>query len=105
MLAAYFVIPFLDMYRSIEVKINGSLSGGNGHMIQQLGAFWGQYFAFTEKIDGYSVEEANVRFALTPGPVLMITLIAIVNIFCILSHLPIVYMMSLYHIVISLSKN
>lgn len=75
MLAAYFVIPFLDMYRSIEVKINGSLSGGNGHMIQQFGAFWGQYFAFTEKIDGYSVEEANVRFALTPGPVLMITLI------------------------------
>jgi len=74
--AAYFAVPFLDTYRSVEVSVSGALSGGNGHMIQPLGAFIGQYFAFTEKIDGYSVEEARVRFALTPGPVLMLTFVA-----------------------------
>ena len=74
--AAYFAVPFLDTYRSVEVAVSGALSGGNRHMIQPLGAFLGQFFAFTEKIDGYSVEEARVRFALTPGPVLMLTFIA-----------------------------
>ena len=75
LLSAYFVVPFLDTYRSIDVTVQGSLTGGNGHMIQQLGTFWGQYFAFTEKIDGYSVEDAATRFALTPGPLLITALL------------------------------
>lgn len=76
LLSAFFVIPFLSMYQEIKVQINGSLTGGNGQMIQQLGAYWGQYFAFTEKIFGYSVEETKVRFALTPGASLMCVFIA-----------------------------
>ncbi|MBQ9008085.1 MAG: hypothetical protein IJ088_01975 [Clostridia bacterium] len=75
-IAAYFAVPFLDTYRSVEVAVSGSLSGGNRHMIQPYGAFLSQFFAFTEKIDGYSVEEARVRFALTPGPALMLTFVA-----------------------------
>ena len=70
-LSAFFLIPFFDYYIHVPVTITGALSGGKLRLIQQYGAYIGQYFSFFEKLIGFHSNQVNIRFSLTPGPVLM----------------------------------
>ena len=62
----YFVIPFLDYYSNVKVRINTLVD--NIQIIQQQGAYIGQYFAFFKDMFAS-------RMNLTPGMALMFTLI------------------------------
>lgn len=70
----YFLIPFLDYFINVNVKINTQ----NMAMIQGEGAYIRQYFMFMADIYGKSLEQISGRFAMTPGVVLMAALLAAV---------------------------
>lgn len=51
LLNAYFLIPFLDYWKHVDVNIKGAMQE-TGAKIQDYGAYIGQYFAFFENIGG-----------------------------------------------------
>lgn len=71
----YFIIPFLDYYINVDVNINHAV---NDTVLQnqKFGAYIGQYFAFFQSMFGVSNVDLSVRMGLTPGLVLMCTLVA-----------------------------
>lgn len=74
-LSSYFLIPFLDYYVNEKVNITEQVD----EIIQKIqggGAYIGQYFAFFQDIAGNSSNSLVGRMGLTPGPVLMLTLLA-----------------------------
>lgn len=74
-----FLVPFFDYYANVPVKINQT-SVDSFNAIQCWGAYWGQYFVFTQKISGLSSTLSSERFALTPGLTLMLGFVAAVYI-------------------------
>lgn len=75
LLNAYFLVPFLDYYKNVDVNITDKVH--NGVMtIQASGAYIGQYFAFFAGMRGSVSTSIVGRMQLTPGPVLMVALMA-----------------------------
>lgn len=72
-----FLVPFFDYYANVPVKISES-ADNSFNTIQNWGAYWGQYFVFTQKISGISSVLSSERFALTPGITLMTGFVAAV---------------------------
>ncbi len=76
-LSAYFIIPFLDYYMNETVTITSQVDEVI-QKIQQEGAYLGQYFSFFQSMAGASLHHLSGRMGLTPGMVLMLTLVAAV---------------------------
>lgn len=74
---AYFLVPFLDYYNNVDVNIIHMMRQ-NVMMIQELGAYIGQYFAFFERGRGYSFDSMAMRMQMTPGLVLMTALVVVI---------------------------
>ncbi len=73
LLTAYFIVPFLDYYKNVVVKINTIVE--DPLMIQWQGCSIAEYFAvFRDVFSQYSVHE-NARLAATPGFILIISII------------------------------
>ena len=70
----YYIVPFLDYYRNVDVNISNSASKYSAH-IQWKGAYIGDYFSFFKELFGWNSINANERMALTPGMVLMLVLV------------------------------
>lgn len=71
----YFIIPFLDYYMHVDVKVGSNLSGDTLNRIQAWGAYIGQYFAFFQKTVGKHSVNVNEREIFTPGILLMFALV------------------------------
>ena len=76
LLNLYFLIPFLDYYRNMEVEINETVDG-TVQKIQASGAYLGQYFSFFQTMfgQGQTYTAISDRLAMTPGPLLMAALV------------------------------
>lgn len=72
---AGFIVPFLDYYFNADVNITGNLANGKPKEIQEYGVYLGQLFAFFENPFGYGQETIVERMSLTPGCLLVMTLI------------------------------
>lgn len=72
--SAYFIVPFLDYTLNVPTKVGAVINGG-GADIQDCGITIGEYFAFFRDIQNGRLEYANERMLLTPGIVLMASLI------------------------------
>ncbi len=75
LLNAYFIIPFLDYYLNVPVRINDIVDGESVKMIQDHGTYIAQYFSFFQNPFGVSTTAINYRMGLTPGIVLIFALI------------------------------
>ena len=69
LLSAYFIIPFIDYYLTVPVKINNT-NNTIAH-IQSDGAYLLQYFAFFKSVFGARSELVTERLSVTPGLLLM----------------------------------
>lgn len=74
---AYFLVPFLDYYKNVDVNITDAIQNG-AKMIQPVGAYIGQYFSFFERVRGKASDSMAIRMQMTPGLVLMATLVTAV---------------------------
>ena len=73
-LTSWFTVPFLDYYKNVKVNINTVVSGNA--QIQEYGAYITQYFSvFKTLFGGARVEIISMRLSLTPGLVLMVTML------------------------------
>lgn len=73
LLNAYFLVPFLDYYKNVDVNITDKVHN-SAMTIQAGGAYIGQYFAFFGGMRGGVSTSIVGRMQLTPGPVLMTAL-------------------------------
>ena len=73
LLSAWFVIPFLDYYLSVDIDVNSLEQLASG--IQFFGAFITQYFAVFKSLFGSDSDLIVNRFSVTPGLLLMTVLI------------------------------
>ena len=76
----FFLIPFLDYYKNVEVNV--SFVGDYICAIQAHGAYVGQYFFFFHNMFGQSEFKLSSRMNLTPGMALMFALIIAIT-FCV----------------------
>ncbi len=67
-LSAFFVIPFLDYYINMDIKVKAT---EDIMYIQERGAYIGQYFSFFQQAYGTTKELLKDRLMLTPGLLLM----------------------------------
>lgn len=74
-LSLYFLTPFLDYYKNVDVKINETVAGETVKKIQSGGTYIAQYFAFFQNPFGINSTEVDERMLLTPGVVLMAALV------------------------------
>ena len=72
-ICSFFWVPFVDYYINSYVNINDTMNELQN--IQSSGVYIAQYFAFWQKINGGDKMAVNERFQMTPGIVLMLTLI------------------------------
>ena len=72
-LNAYFIIPFIDYYINVPVKISAAVSEGR-RMIQDTGISLAEVFSFFKQIQRTDMSAANERMLLTPGFILMAAL-------------------------------
>lgn len=68
-----YILPFLDYYINTDTVIKDS--GRTAYTIQKWGAYISQYFAFFRTIYGANDTDPNLRMQLTPGLLLMLTLL------------------------------
>ena len=74
LLTMWFTVPFLDYYKNVKVNINTVVSGSA--QIQEYGAYITQYFSvFKTLFGGARVDIISMRLSLTPGLVLMVTML------------------------------
>lgn len=73
LLNLWFIIPWLDYYLNVPVRISDSV--GQEQLIQQNGAYIGQYFAVFQDVFGEASLQATQRMNLSPGLMLMIVFI------------------------------
>ncbi|MCI8455428.1 MAG: hypothetical protein HFE84_12575 [Lachnospiraceae bacterium] len=67
LLNLYFIVPFLDYYRNVQVNINQTVSE-TIMKIQYEGGYIGDYFAFFKNIFGTAhMENSGERLLLSPG--------------------------------------
>ncbi len=76
MSTVWFLIPFLDYYKNVDVNVNQVVS--NGLKIQEQGAYITQFFAVFKTHFGGRSEYITMRSSITPGLVLMLVLFVIV---------------------------
>ncbi len=69
-----YIVPFLDYYIHTDTMIKES--GETAATIQQSGGYISQYFAFFRTIYGANDTDPSLRMQITPGPLLMLTIIA-----------------------------
>jgi len=69
LLNLYFIVPFLDYYLNVPVKITQAIRDSSGGLIQEKGADILQYFQFGGKLFGEG------HFPITPGLALMLACI------------------------------
>lgn len=74
LLCAYFIVPFLDYYINVDVKITDHVQN-DVMKIQKFGAYVGEYFTFFRKVWGHASESMLGRMQITPGLILMGALI------------------------------
>lgn len=76
LLNLWFLVPFLDYYLNVSVKINDVVSG-DVKAIQGAGAFISQYFAFFQSSFGGGTVTTPIsdRMMMTPGLLLMMTIL------------------------------
>lgn len=74
LLNAYFLIPFLDYWKNVDVNITDTIQEKTAR-IQDYGAYIGQYFAFFESVRGSGTATIAGRMQMTPGLVLMAALL------------------------------
>lgn len=74
LLSMHFVVPFLDYYLHVDVNVNHMVDDIISHN-QFHGAYIGQYFAFFQSMFGGSDVDLSVRMSVTPGLILMLTLV------------------------------
>lgn len=72
---AYFIIPFIDYYINVPVKISAAVSESE-RMIQDTGISLAEIFSFFKQIQRTDMSAANERMLLTPGFILMAALAA-----------------------------
>lgn len=70
-----FLVPFLDYYLHVPVRITDKLSEEQFRTIQDSGAYIGQYVSFFQNPFGLDALTVNKRLAYTPGIILMSALI------------------------------
>lgn len=73
LLNAYFLVPFLDYWKNVDVNITDTIR--QTAKIQDYGAYIGQYFAFFENVRGVGATTISDRMQMTPGLVLMTALL------------------------------
>ena len=76
MLSLWFIVPFLDYYKNVDVNVNQVV--GEGVKIQDQGAYITQFFAVFKTHFGGKSEYITMRSAITPGLILMITLFVVI---------------------------
>ncbi len=69
----FYLVPFLDYFLHVPVKVSGSMGGMK--LIQIEGAAIAQYFAFFQDPFGYAYSFGQNILALTPGILLMAALV------------------------------
>lgn len=84
LLNAYFIVPFLDYYLNCPVMITSGLESSKIPQIQHVGAYLMQYFHFVGIPFGDTSELVSHRMMLTPGLMLMLSLLC----GCLLTVLP-----------------
>lgn len=80
LLNAYFLIPFLDYWKNVDVNITDTMQK-TAAKIQAYGAYIGQYFAFFENVRGAGTEALAGRMQMTPGLALMAALLTAAGLF------------------------
>lgn len=75
LLCLSFIVPFLDYYINVPVKINDTVSGDIPKKIQSGGVYIAQLFDFFSTPFGKHSDCVNERMQLTPGMLLMITFV------------------------------
>ena len=73
LLSAWFIIPFLDYYMSIDIDVHSLEAMASG--IQFFGAYLTQYFAVFKSMFGSDDNLIVNRFSITPGLLLMVVLV------------------------------
>lgn len=76
-ISAYFIVPFLDYCINVPVEIN-SIIQGEEQLIQEFGVSLSEYFSFFRDIFSSGSVHGNKELLLTPGPALLLTLVAAV---------------------------
>lgn len=76
--SAYFIVPFLDYTLNVPTKVGAVMASG-GADIQKWGITFGEYFAFFRDMHRSGMEHINGRMLLTPGIVLMASLVIAVG--------------------------
>ncbi|MBQ6481859.1 MAG: hypothetical protein IJI45_12135 [Anaerolineaceae bacterium] len=71
LLNAYFLVPFIDYYFTVPTAIR-KVVDSDLNLIQILGIFPAQYFAFFQGLFGHAVPDVDGRIQLTPGLPLML---------------------------------
>ncbi len=71
-LSAFFLVPFVDYFLNVPVQITSSV-GAQTKLIQTIGVSWADYFAFFNNPFG-----EFSQMLCSPGPVLMLALVAAV---------------------------
>jgi len=75
LLSAFFVVPFLDYYLNVKVRINDRMHTGSSDMKQSKGLTLAEYFSFFRDPFSEFSTQRNHRLILTPGLVLMLALV------------------------------
>lgn len=79
LMSAFFLIPFIDYYINVSVRVNNSVD--SSPFIQHHGCTIGEFFAvFRDIFSSYTVHYHD-RLASTPGLVLMLTLMIAIAVF------------------------
>lgn len=71
----YFIVPFMDYYKNVSVKISDTVNSDAIGKIQEKGAYISQYFSFFESPFGETEILTCNRMQMTPGCLLMLALI------------------------------
>ena len=76
LISAAFLVPFLDYYTSVSVRINDTVTDMETTLIQSVGVNIAEYFAFfRDPFSGYLSHHRNHKMILTPGCVLILILV------------------------------
>lgn len=73
LMGAFFIVPFLDYYMNVDVKINANVEDGLS-LVQWGGAYLTDYFNVFAEPFGWNSSFLNERMALTPGLMLIVAL-------------------------------
>ncbi len=76
LLSAFFIIPFLDYYFNVDVRLNSNLNSGSYDMKQRIGVNLAELFSFYRDPFSEFTKANNPRIMVTPGIVLMLALLA-----------------------------